>query len=87
MKVELNERKLDLIIQSLVFDASVDVSGDFSPELQDEWLSLAEELIEQTGGDNSPAMTKDENRTLEYNEDTILEDPHLKDRIKKILRV
>lgn len=85
MLIDINVRKLDQLIQAMVFQATVDVSGTHNPELQEEWLSIAEDLIEQTGGDNSPAMHTEANRVLEYNHELKPEDFHLKNRILKIL--
>ncbi len=87
MIIDIDVRKLDQLIQGMVFQATVDVSGEHSPELQEEWLSIAEDLIEQTGGEGSPAMKTNENRVMTYNDGIPPEDFHLKERIKKILRV
>jgi len=87
MLIELDVKTVDRIIQALVFEATVDVSGDTSPELQDSALTIAENLITQTGGENSPTMRVDENRTITFNDGLPLEDAHLEKRIRKILRV
>ena len=85
--IKIDVATLDQLIQAMVFQATVDVSGDHSPELQEQWLSIAEDLIEQTGGERSPAMRVEEHRVISYNDELEKNDPHLEKRIRKILRV
>ena len=79
----MNEQeKKDFIIQVLLFFATVDMSSDCSPELTEKALALAEEL----GADGGCLQDKDK-LFVQYDENSILEDPYLKARIKKILQV
>jgi len=67
----------DLIVQALVFFATVDVSADTNPKLTLKALNLAEKIKDGNKISSKPFVT--------YNHGLISEDPYIKDRVINVL--
>lgn len=91
MQINISPETLDTILEGLLFSCSCDITGNSDSEYSEKLLGTAEELVEKTGGKNSPAFsTKTENIELYDNfegKPVVLEQPELADRIRKILRI